>query len=82
LASVIVLGFGVCRYDESLGGAVSVRPFLPPVLHFYLCISFSQEQFWVNIFEMVGWPYRSNEAMPNFRIWLLKVSLPFVGYFS
>ena len=31
LASVIVTGFGVCRWDEALGGAVSGWPFLVAV---------------------------------------------------
>jgi hypothetical protein len=49
LASAIVSEFGVCIWHGSPGGAVSGWPFLP-------CISFRQEQFWVNIFEMDLWP--------------------------
>jgi hypothetical protein len=33
LASTIVSGFGVCRWDGALGGAVSGWPFLQSLLH-------------------------------------------------
>jgi hypothetical protein len=39
LASAVVSGFGVCRWDGSLGGVVSGWPFLQSLLHF-LSLSF------------------------------------------
>jgi hypothetical protein len=57
LASAIVSELGVCRWDGSLGGAVSGYPLLKSAPFFGLCISFRNEQFWVKIFEMGGWLY-------------------------
>jgi hypothetical protein len=57
LASPTVSGFSVCMWDGSSCGAVSDG------LSFGLCstlfssISFKQKQFWVNNFEMGGWPH-------------------------
>jgi hypothetical protein len=42
------------------------------------CISFRQEQFWVNIFEMGGWPHPSTGD----RYGLCRFYLPFVQYFG
>ena len=44
---------------------------------FCLCISFRQEQFWVNILEMGGWvaPSLNWGAMPNLWIWSRQVLL-------
>ena len=52
LASAMVSGFGVCKWDGYLGGGVSGWPFLQSLLHSLSLISFRQEQFCVNIFEM------------------------------
>jgi hypothetical protein len=59
MATVIVSGFVVCRWDCSLGGAVSGWSFLQSCFTFCPCISFRQEQFWVKIVEMGGWPHPS-----------------------
>jgi len=59
----IVSEFGVCRWDGSQGGVVYRWPFLQSLLRFCPCISFRQEQFWVKIFEMGGWPLPSSGAM-------------------
>jgi hypothetical protein len=56
LASAIVSGFGFCRCDGSESGAVSEYTSLQTLLHFSRCVSFRQEQFWVNNFDMNGWP--------------------------
>jgi hypothetical protein len=50
LALAIVLGFGVCRWDESLGGVVSRWHFLHSLLHVFVP-AFP--------FEMVMWPHPS-----------------------
>jgi hypothetical protein len=55
LTSALVFGIGVCRWDGSLGGAVSEWPSLQSLLHICPSISFRQEQLRVNIFEMGGW---------------------------
>jgi hypothetical protein len=65
LASAIVSGFDVCRWNGSLGGAVSGWPFLQTLFHFFFfctCLSFGQEHFWVNNFEMGGWPHPSTRG--------------------
>jgi hypothetical protein len=59
LESAIVSRFGVCIWDGSPGGVVSGWPFLQSLLHSFPYISFRQEQFWVNIFEMGGLPHPS-----------------------
>jgi hypothetical protein len=69
LASASVSGFGVCRWDGSLGGTVSGWPFPQPRLHFYPCISFRQEQFLVKNFEMGDWPHPSTVG----HVYLLEV---------
>jgi hypothetical protein len=56
LASAIVWGFGVWRWDESLGGVITGWFFLQSVLHFFLS---PPEHFWVKHFEMGGWPHLS-----------------------
>jgi len=38
LASAIVSGFGVSRWDGSLDGMISGRPFLQPLLHFSVSV--------------------------------------------
>ena len=43
LASAIVSRFGVCRWDEALGGAVSGCPFLQSLLH----SAFHLDRIWV-----------------------------------
>jgi hypothetical protein len=57
LASAIVYGFGVCMRDGFPDGQslddLSFSLFSTPCL----CISFIQEQFWVKILEMGGWPH-------------------------
>jgi hypothetical protein len=40
LASAIVLGFGVCKWDESLFGAVSGWPFPQSLLYFLFLVIF------------------------------------------
>ena len=66
LVSAIVSGFGVCRWD----GAISRWAF--PSVCSTLCpyISFRQEQFWVKIFEMGGWPNPSmrSHAYPLYKV--------------
>ena len=43
----------VCRWAGSLGGEVFLWPFLQSLFHFFCpCISFGQEHFWVNNFEV------------------------------
>ena len=59
LTSAIVSGFGIYRWEGSLGRAVSGRPLLQSLFHFCPCLSFRQEQFWINIFEMCEWPHPS-----------------------
>jgi hypothetical protein len=54
------VGFRVCRWDEFLGGAVFQWPFLQSVCHLCPCLSFEQQHFWVNIFEMPGRPHTTN----------------------
>ena len=58
VASAIVSGFGVCRWD----GAISRWAF--PSVCSTLCpyISFRQEQFWVKIFEMGEWLHPSTRG--------------------
>ena len=51
LALAVVLGFGVCEWDESQGGVVSGWPFLQSsATVFCPYVSFRQEQFWVKNF--------------------------------
>jgi hypothetical protein len=50
LVLAIVSGFGVCRWDGSLGGAVSAWPYLQFLL--YSLSLHRQKQVWVNIFEV------------------------------
>jgi hypothetical protein len=53
LASAIVLGFGVCRWEGSQGGVVSRWPFLQFLLHFCVpAFLLDRKKFWVKIFEM------------------------------
>ena len=77
LASPIVTGFGVYKWDGSLSGAQSLGGlFFSLFSTLCQCISFRQEQFWVNIFEMGGWSLSSIGAMPNLCIWSLQVLSP------
>jgi hypothetical protein len=51
LASAIVSGFGVCRWDGSLGGTVSKWPFLQSLLYsLSLHFPLTKTLTWVNIF--------------------------------
>ena len=52
LASIIVSGFGNCKWDGSPGRAVYGWPFLQSLLHSLSHISFRQERFWIKILEM------------------------------
>jgi hypothetical protein len=64
----------VSAYDIwSPGEAVSVWPFLQSLLHTFSLYFFRQEQFWVKILEMSGWPHASTGALPNFWLWSLQV---------
>jgi hypothetical protein len=55
LALAIVQEFGVCRWDESLGGVVSGWSSVS--VSFAPCLSFGQEHFCVKNFEMGGRPH-------------------------
>jgi hypothetical protein len=74
LASAIVSALGVCMWDGSPGGAVSVSLF---VLAFSLDRSNSGLKFWRWVAPSLNWG-----AMPYLWICYLQVLRPFVGYFS
>lgn len=46
-----------CRWDGSLGGTVSVWPFLQTLLHSFCLHFLLTEEFWITIFEVSGWAY-------------------------
>ena len=78
LVSAIVSGFGICIWDEFLGGAVSGWPFLQSLLFsFFVCFL---EQLLVKILEKGGWPHPS--TLPNLWIWSLQVLLPHCSIFQ
>jgi hypothetical protein len=54
LASGIV--FGVCRLDGSLDGGSICMSFPSVSTPLCPCISFWQEELWIHIFEVGGWP--------------------------
>ena len=53
LASAMVLGFDLCRWDGCQSGAISGWPFLQSVLHLFVP-GFPLEQFSVKDLEMGG----------------------------
>ena len=77
LASQIVSGFDVCRWDGSLDGKVSVWPFLQPLFHF-----FSLHVFLIGTYsglKFLGWvggPMSQLGAMPIYWRWSLWVLSP------
>jgi hypothetical protein len=78
LVSAIVSGFGICIWDEFLGGAVSGWPFLQSLLFsFFVCFL---EQLLVKILEKGGWPHPS--TLPNLWLWSLQVFSPLFWVFQ
>jgi hypothetical protein len=66
LASAIVSGFGVCRWDGPLGGAVSVWYFLlQSLLHSVSEFPLDRNNSGLIFLEWVGGPILQPEAMPN-----------------
>ena len=83
LVSAIVSGFGVCRWDGSLGGTVSEWPFLQSLFYF-LSLSFIWtgtflgKKFWdVWIDWSLNWEPCLSTGSSSYRLYL-----PFFGYFS
>ena len=59
-ASVIMLGISAHPWARSQVGTVTEWPFFESLLHFFCpCISFGQEQFWVNNIKDGWWPHPS-----------------------
>jgi len=56
---VQLVGFGVCKWDGSLGKEVSEWSFLQYLFHICFCLSSEQEHFWVKKIEMHRWPHHS-----------------------
>ena len=64
-------------------GWVFFSPFPSLCSTFCPCISFRQEQFWIKILEMSGWPPSFNQGpCPTSGYGLYRFSLPFGGHFS
>ena len=55
LGLITVLGFVVCRWDASLGGAVFSWSSLSFCYFFFPSLCFRREHFWVKNSEMCGW---------------------------
>jgi len=63
LASTVVLGFGICRWNGFLDRVVSVCTFLQFLFHFFCsCHSFCQEHLWVKNCEVGVWPLLSTRG--------------------
>jgi hypothetical protein len=77
LASTKVSGFGMCMWDGSQVGQTLDGLSFSLCSTLCSCISFRQEQFWVKILEIVGWPHPS--TIPNLWIWSQQVLLPHCG---
>ena len=82
LASAIVLGLGVYPWNGFLDGAVSEWSLLQSLLHFLSRLTFTQEQFWVKIFEKFEDPIPQLEALIITVGVLYRFYVPFVGHFS
>jgi hypothetical protein len=69
-------------WDRSQVGPITGQPFLQSLLHFCPCISFRQEQFWVENFvgELVS-PSLHWEVLSDYWRWSFHVSYP-VGHLS
>jgi len=80
LASAIVSGFGVYRWDGSLGEVISGWTFLQSLLQLFSCLSFGQEQFWFKNFEMGGHIPQIG-AVPICLRWSLEVVSPLCWVF-
>ena len=64
LASAIVSGFGVCRWDRSQGGAVSGWPFFQSLLHIFVpAFHLDRNNCELNILRWVGGPIPRLGAM-------------------
>ena len=80
VASAIVSRFGVCLWDGSPVGLSSGCPFFQSLLHSLSLDFFRQEQFWIKILEMGGWPHPSTGGpCLTSGYGLDRFSLPFVG---
>jgi hypothetical protein len=82
MASAIVQEVGVCKWDGSLGGAVSGCPLLQSPFHFFLFLSFTQEHFWVKNFEICGWPHPTTRSSAYLLNVVFTGCISLVGYFN
>jgi hypothetical protein len=74
LASAIVSGFGVCRWDGSLGGAISEWPFLQSLLYpFVPAFPLERNNSGIIFLRWVCSPIPQPREVPNRRIWSLQV---------
>ena len=73
LASVIVWGIGVCRWNGPLGGVASGWPILQPLFHFFVHVFLLDR----NISGSLNWG-----PCLSIGVGLYRLYLPFVEYFS
>jgi hypothetical protein len=83
LASAIVSGFGVCRWDGSQGGVVSRWPFLQSLFHFFVPVfPLDRNNSELKFFRWVDGPIPQLGAMHNYWKWNLQVLSPLCWVFQ
>ena len=74
LTSALVFGIGVCRWDGSLGGAVSEWPFLQSLLYLFVpAFPLERNNSGIIFLRWVCSPIPQPREVPNRRIWSLQV---------